>query len=62
MKKWENQEERPEKILAAAEIELERLKTERSILENPMARKSQGREISNERNRTSIEKNTKKSM
>lgn len=44
LEKWENQEERPEKILAAAEIELEHLKTERSILETQWQEAS-GREF-----------------
>ncbi len=55
LKKWENQEERPEKILAAAEIELEHLKTERSILETQWQEAS-GERISNERTEQVLKK------
>ena len=55
LEKWENQEERPEKILAAAEIELEHLKTERSILETQWQEAS-GERISNERTEQVLKK------
>lgn len=55
LEKWENQEDSPEKLLAAAEIELERLKTKRSILEIRWQEAS-GERISNERTEQVLKK------
>lgn len=48
LEKWENQEESPENMIAVSEKELERLKTERRILETRWQEAS-GERISNER-------------